>query len=123
MVRLKINKEELIEKLRELSSKGYNYLVKITAVDYIDHLEVIYFIRNMQNKKEENVRLDLKNGESLPTILEIYKAADYYERELSEMFGIAIEGREVKRLLLEKWDGLEAPLRKSFQWGSEYKSG
>jgi len=39
------------------------------------------------------------------------------------MFGIAIEGREVKRLLLEKWDGLEAPLRKSFPWGSDYKSG
>ena len=120
---MKIKKEELIEKLRELSSSGYNYLVKITAVDYIDHLEVIYFIRNMQNKKEENVRLDLKNGESLPTVIEIYKSADYYERELSEMFGIAIEGRDVKRLLLEKWDGLEAPLRKSFQWGSDYKSG
>jgi len=120
---LKIKKEELIERLRELSRSGYNYLVKITAVDYIDHLEVIYFIRNMQNKKEENVRLDLKNGESLPTVIEIYKSADYYERELSEMFGIAIEGRDVKRLLIEKWDGLEAPLRKNFQWGSEYKSG
>jgi len=58
VVRLKINKEELIKKLKGLSSSGYNYLVKITAVDYIDHLEVIYFIRNMQNKKEENVRLD-----------------------------------------------------------------
>jgi len=98
---LKIKKEELIEKLRELSSSGYNYLVKITAVDYIDHLEVIYFIRNMQNKKEENVRLDLKNGESLPTVIEIYKSADYYERELSEMFGIAIEGREVKNYFLK----------------------
>jgi len=123
VVRLKIEREELIEKLRELSRSGYNYLVKITAVDYIDHLEVIYFIRNMQNKKEEHVRLDLKDGESLPTVIEIYKSADYYERELSEMFGIAIEGREVKRLLLEKWDGLEAPLRKSFPWGSDYKSG
>jgi NADH-quinone oxidoreductase subunit C len=123
VVRLKIEREELIEKLRELSNSGYNYLVKITAVDYIDHLEVIYFIRNMQNKKEEHVRLDLKDGESLPTVIEIYKSADYYERELSEMFGIAIEGREVKRLLLEKWDGLEAPLRKSFPWGSDYKSG
>jgi hypothetical protein len=35
VVRLKIKKEELIEKLKEFSSKGYNYLVKITAVDYI----------------------------------------------------------------------------------------
>ncbi len=118
---MKISKNELIEKLNEAVKEGYNYLVKITAVDYIDHLEVIYFIRNIENKKEENIRLDIKDGERLPTIVNIFKAADFYERELSEMFGIEIEGRKVERLLLEKWDGLEAPLRKKFEWGADYK--
>ena len=47
----------------------------------------------------------------------VYKAADWYEREMSEMFGIKIKGRRVKRLLLEKWNGSDFPLRKSFVWG------
>ena len=49
----------------------------------------------------------------------VYKAADWHERELSEMFGIEIKGRKVKRLLLEKWNGVDAPLRKSFAWGDK----
>ena len=60
MVKLKISKNELIEKLNEAVKEGYDYLVKITAVDYIDHLEVIYFIRNIEDKKEENIRLDIQ---------------------------------------------------------------
>jgi NADH:ubiquinone oxidoreductase subunit C len=38
------------------------------------------------------------------------------------MFGIEIRGRDAKRLLLEKWDGKEFPLRKSFRWNADYKS-
>ncbi|MGB9732566.1 MAG: NADH-quinone oxidoreductase subunit C [Candidatus Micrarchaeia archaeon] len=120
---MKIKKEELLEKMKENFKNGYNYLVKITAVDYNDHIEVIYFLRNMENRKEENIRVDLKEGERLPTIIDIFKAADFYERELSDMFGIEIEGRIAKRLLLEKWDGVDAPLRKKFEWGSAYKRG
>ncbi|MGC8699525.1 MAG: NADH-quinone oxidoreductase subunit C [Candidatus Micrarchaeia archaeon] len=119
---MKIEREDLLDKLREARKEGFDYLVKITAVDYVDHLEVIYFLRNMSNKKEENIRVEIKNGDALPSIVEIYKAADFYERELSEMFGIEILGRKVNRLLLEKWDGIDAPLRKSFVWGSTYKS-
>ena len=35
------------------------------------------------------------------------------------MFGIEIKGRKAKRLLLEKWNGVDAPLRKSFVWGDK----
>ncbi|MGC8662174.1 MAG: NADH-quinone oxidoreductase subunit C [Candidatus Micrarchaeia archaeon] len=117
---MKIKKEDLREQLKEAQKEGFDYLTKITATDYINYLEIIYFIRNMENKKEINIKVEIKNDESIPSIVDIYKAADFYERELSEMFGIEIEGRKVKKLLLEKWDGKEAPLRKSFIWGSEY---
>lgn len=122
---MKVKKEDLLKALEEKAKEGYNYLVKITAVDYIDHIEVVYFIRDIENKKEENIRVDIdeKEGLMLPTVIKIYRAADYYERELSEMFGIKILGRDAKRLLLEKWDGLDAPLRKKFEWGSKYESG
>ncbi|MDE1846272.1 MAG: NADH-quinone oxidoreductase subunit C [Candidatus Micrarchaeota archaeon] len=120
---LKIKSEELISSVEQKRKEGYTYLVKITAVDYTDRLEAIYFLRNLDNGKEEEIRVDLPaKNPKLASIMGIFMAADWYERELSEMFDIEILGRKAKRLLLEKWDGKEGPLRKSFVWGKPYKS-
>ncbi|MEM0086719.1 MAG: NADH-quinone oxidoreductase subunit C [Candidatus Micrarchaeaceae archaeon] len=119
---MKVERGNVIEAINELKAKGFSYLVKITAVDYQDHVQVLYFLRDIEKRKDEIVEVDLPNEDlSVPTIVPIYKAADWYERELHEMFGILIEGRNTKRLLLEKWDGVDAPLRKSFAWGSKYR--
>lgn len=102
-----------------MRTKGYDYLKKITAVDYNDHLEAVYMLYNMSEKKEEIVKVMLPTKDpKLDTVIQIYKAADWYEREMSEMFGIKILGRKAKRLLLEKWNGDDYPLRKSFVWGN-----
>lgn len=116
--------ESLLEVLEEKKKEGYKYLVKITATDYVDHLEAIYIIRNLDNAAEEMIKMDLPSDKPhVPTIIKLYEAADWYERELSEMFGITIDGRKAKRLLLEKWDGKIPPLRKSYVWGSRYEGG
>ena len=106
-----------------MKEKGYDYLKKITAVDYSDRIEVVYILYNTQSKAEETVIVKLPQQDpEIRTIIHVYKAADWYERELSEMFGIRISGRRARRLLLEKWNGTEAPLRKSFTWGNpDYK--
>ena len=109
--------------LRELKSKGYDYLKYITAVDYVSHLEAVYIIYNTSTHEQEVVKVTLPpEGPSIDTVMGIYKAADWYERELSEMFGIRIAKRRARRLLLEEWNGAGAPLRKSFEWGkANYK--
>ncbi|EQD52130.1 MAG: NADH-quinone oxidoreductase subunit C [Candidatus Marsarchaeota archaeon] len=104
-----------------MKKKGFDYLKGITAVDYKDHLEVVYILFNTENKKQEVVTVNLKDNNSIHTVIRLYKSADWLERELSEMFGITILGREAPRLLLEKWNGADAPLRKSFEWGKDYK--
>ena len=106
--------------MKGLKSAGYDYLKKITAVDYVTHLEVVYIIYNTSTHEQEVIAAKLPTEKpSIDTATEIYKAADWYERELSEMFGIKIRGRTAKRLLLEEWNGTDAPLRKSFAWGKE----
>ncbi|OJI07034.1 MAG: hypothetical protein BK997_04225 [Candidatus Micrarchaeum sp. ARMAN-1] len=102
-----------------MKKEGFNYLKGITAVDYKDHLEVVYILYNTEQKKQEILGVNLKDDESIHTVIMLYKSADWLERELSEMFGIKIIGRDAPRLLLEKWNGSEAPLRKSFAWGNE----
>ncbi len=106
-----------------MKTAGYSYLVKITAVDYVDHVTALYFLRDIDKRKDEILEVELMPADLwVPTIMKDYTSADWYEREMSEMFDISIKGRKASRLLLEKWDGLSGPLRKSFAWGEDYKS-
>lgn len=116
---MEIQKEALLTTLEDMKKEGFDYLKGITAVDYKDHLEVVYILYNTEQKKQEILGVNLKDDESIHTVIMLYKSADWLERELSEMFGIKIIGRDAPRLLLEKWNGTEAPLRKSFAWGNE----
>ena len=118
-----IAKETLVRHLSDMKAKGFDYLKKITAVDYVSYLEVIYIVYNTSTKEEEiiKIRLDDAANPEVESVIGIYKAADWYEREMSEMFGIKISGRDAKRLLLEEWNGVDYPLRKSFVWGKDYK--
>ena len=110
--------EALVRTLEGLKSKGFDYLKKVTAVDNVDSLEILYMLYNTGTKSEEMVSVKVPQSRAeIPTVTKLYKAADWYERELSEMFGIVIKGRASKRLLLEEWEGADAPMRKSFRWG------
>ena len=113
----------LVATVSRMKSEGFDYLVKATAVDYADHVDVLYILRNTDASKDEilEVMLDPKDLR-IHTIINIHKSADWYEREMSEMFGIEILGRNAPRLLLEKWDGVDPPLRKVFAWDATYKT-
>lgn len=120
---MKIERDELLAKLEEMKAEGFGYLAKITAVDYVDYLEIIYLLEDMDTYKNELLKIDIPPDNAwVPTVMDLYAAADWYEREMAEMFGIEIRGRRTKRLLLEKWDGKQPPLRKSFEWGKKYES-
>ncbi len=116
-----IQKEALMQTLESMKSE-YDYLKKITAVDYPDRLEVVYILYSTETKKQEIVKVKLPHQDpEIESVVGIYPAADWNEREMAEMFGIKIKGRKVKRLLLEKWNGADAPLLKSFEWGKDYR--
>ena len=120
---MKIDREDLVGRAREMRRGGFSYLVKVTAVDYVDHLTVIYFLRNMKEGKDETMEVEVDPADAwVPTVVDVYRAADWYEREMREMFGIDIKGRAADRLLLRKWNGGAAPLRKNFVWGEPYET-
>ncbi len=119
---MKVERENIERLAKEMKEKGFSYLVKITAVDNVSSLVVIYFLRNLDTGEDETLEVELQPTDAyVPTIMHIYRAADWYERELKEMFGIEITGRDAQRLLLEKWNGADPPLRKNFEWGKPYR--
>lgn len=120
---MKVERQDLLSSLKKLKANGYFYLVKITATDYEKYIGVIYMLRNLQSNTDESLEVEIDPSDAwVPSVLEIYRAADWYERELYEMFGIEIRNRSVGRLLLEKWNGKAAPLRKNFAWNAPYET-
>lgn len=119
---MKVERAALLHNVEQMKNAGFDYLVKITAVDYVDHVDALYFIRNTDRNIDETVEVTLDPADLwLDTIMHHYPAADWYERELQEMFGIIVRGRKNPRLLLEKWDGKGYPLRKNFTWNAPYE--
>ncbi len=120
---MKVERQDLTAQIEGIKKGGYDYLVKITAVDYEKYLEVVYILRNTEGSQDTTIEVELDPGDAwVPSIMGFYKGADWYERELYEMFGIEIKGRHVERLLLEKWNGKIAPLRKNFVWNTPYET-
>jgi len=120
---MEIRKEALVQTCRGQKESGFDYLKKITAVDYLNYIEVVYVLYSTKSREQETVHVKLDPTDlSIESVMDVYKAADWYERELAEMFGIEVTGRgKVKRLLLEEWNGSGYPLLKSFEWGKDYK--
>jgi NADH-quinone oxidoreductase subunit C len=107
--------EKLVEAAKALDSSGFGYLHTITATDLpkTNEFELSYWVGSLEDGKKQHVvqyvfRIP-KASPSVPSIMEVWPAAYYHEREEWEFLGITFQGNpDMKRLWLpEDWD--EAP--------------
>ncbi|MFQ5516529.1 MAG: NADH-quinone oxidoreductase subunit C [Acidimicrobiia bacterium] len=101
---------------------GYEMCVDVTAVDYLarePRFDVVVNLLSHQHRR----RLRLIAGVAadicaLPSITSVYPGANFYEREVFDMFGIDFRGHpDLTRILLpDEWEG--HPLRKDYPIGS-----
>jgi NADH:ubiquinone oxidoreductase subunit C len=103
----------------EYMKTGLNFsqLNFVTAVDWIANnvIEVIYRLTSYENGDSAVIRAKLdRQKPEVNTVSDIFRTADWHEREAAEMFGIKfINHPDPNRLLLP--DGIDAPLRKDFK--------
>jgi len=110
--------EDLVPIVVGLRVKRLGYLGAITGLDSREgeqHLEVLYHFMAGAAIITLRVQVPHENA-AVPTLSEIIPTAEPYERELSEMFGITIQGiRNPDRLYLpDDWPSDVYPLRKDF---------
>ena len=111
---------ELIKKYISLLKKDrdldFDYIKCITGADHIEYLEVIYSLYSFENNYSINIKskIDALNPE-IDSITEIFKSADWFEREIWEFFGINFNGHPNLKTLLLPQDADYHPLLKSFE--------
>jgi NADH-quinone oxidoreductase subunit C len=104
--------------LRDDPGLQFNFLSDLTCVDWYPsdpRFEIVYHLFSIPNKSR--VRLKVKLGgddPSLPSITSVWPAANYFEREVFDLFGIRFEGHPYLRRIMmpENWEG--HPLRKDY---------
>jgi NADH-quinone oxidoreductase subunit C len=102
--------------LRDTEDLKFDYLNNVTGVDTGEQLEVVYSLSSISH----GLRLDFKvilpyDQATVESLVEVWKAADWHEREIWELYGIDITGHpNLKQFLLpDDWDQGH-PMRKAW---------
>jgi NADH-quinone oxidoreductase subunit C len=121
---VRLEPENLLEVLRFLRddpSTRFEQLCDLAGMDYLDFPEatdryaVIYSLLSITHNHRFWLKCFVNDpAPRLPTIVPLWPAADWMEREVFDMFGIIFDGHPDLRRILT-WDGFEAhPLRKDY---------
>ena len=102
--------------LKDDPELDFQFLNAISAVDFIEHFEVIYHLTSLRRQHTAVIKTRVfgRQDLSLPSVYHVWRGADFQEREVWDLMGIRFEGHpNMKRIML--WEGFEGhPLRKDF---------
>jgi NADH-quinone oxidoreductase subunit C len=100
--------------LDRLHQGGYRYLDHLTAIDRLDHVEVLAHVVVPDTLERAQVATLVPDGDlHLASIVDLFPAAAWHERETAEMFGMVFDGHPDPRPLLLRGATGPAPLRKA----------
>jgi NADH-quinone oxidoreductase subunit C len=117
--KLLVKSESLLEiasYLKATPGLDFDYLTAITAVDYYDYFEVVYQLTSLKHNHSLVIkaRCYQRDNPTLPSVVSLWRGADFQEREIYDLMGISFDGHpNLKHIVL--WEGFEGyPLRKDF---------
>ena len=100
---------------KENSQLAFDYLLCLSVVDYEDHLQVVYHLYSTTRKHKMVVKTDVPTEKpNVPSVVPVWPAADWFEREGHDLYGVVFEGHPnmAPLLLYEGFEGY--PGRKSY---------
>jgi len=97
---------------------GFTFLADLTAVDWYPsepRFEVVYHLLSMQHKERLRLKVKLAGDDAqVESVTGVWPAANFFEREVYDLFGIRFTGHpNLRRIMMpEDWEG--HPLRKDY---------
>lgn len=107
----------LVEFLKTDANCRFSSLVDITAVDYPDRakrFDVVYHFLSMYRNQRIRLRVSIREDEMVPSVVDLHPSANWFEREVYDMFGILFSGHPDLRRILTDYGFRGYPLRKDF---------
>jgi NADH-quinone oxidoreductase subunit C len=101
----------------------YAVLLDLTCVDFLEsenRFEMVYHLFSLSRNRRLRLKVSLPGGNPvIDSLAGLWKNADWLEREVFDMFGVAFAGHpDLRRILM--YEGFEGhPLRKSYPWRKE----
>lgn len=108
---------DFVEFLRSDGNCRFSTLVDITAVDYperVARFDVVYHFLSMYQNARIRVRVAVREEDFVPSIIGVHPSANWFEREVYDMFGIMFSGHPDLRRILTDYGFRGYPLRKDF---------
>ena len=117
---LTVSRGQIVNVLKVLRDDGrcrFEVLIDITGVDWPGReyrFDVVYHLLSPRTNQRIRIKLETNETEPVASVIGVFSAADWYERETYDMFGILFSGHPDLRRLLTDYGFQGYPLRKDF---------
>jgi NADH-quinone oxidoreductase subunit C len=112
------SRDQIVEVLTTLRDRfGFQQLIDLCGVDYPDRaerFEVVYHLLSLTRNARVRVKITTDEVQPVPSVIPVYPAADWFEREAFDMYGMLFSGHPDLRRLLTDYGFQGHPLRKDF---------
>lgn len=103
--------------LRDSESLQFSQLMDVCGVDYLGRtprFEVVYHLLSLVHNKRIRIKLAVDDGMPVPTVSSIYSSANWWEREVFDLYGIPFDDHPDLRRILTDYGFEGYPMRKDF---------
>ncbi|MGH7027049.1 NADH-quinone oxidoreductase subunit C [Brevundimonas sp.] len=111
-------RDQILQVLTTLRDRfGFQQLIDLCGVDYPDRaerFEVVYHLLSLTRNARVRVKVTTDEVQPVPSAIPVYPAADWFEREAFDMYGMLFSGHPDLRRLLTDYGFQGHPLRKDF---------
>jgi len=115
---IEVNAADILKVMTHLQGAGeFKILVDLCGVDWpqrAKRFDVVYHLLSLTRNARIRVKAQVGEGESIPSIISVYPAAGWFERETFDMYGVPFADHPDMRRILTDYGFSGYPLRKDF---------
>ncbi|MEW6026874.1 MAG: NADH-quinone oxidoreductase subunit C [Planctomycetota bacterium] len=108
--------------LRNNTDFRFDSLMCLTTVDNPTNFTIVYLLYSMKHSHKITLKVETpKDNAVVPSVEKVWSAANWFEREVYDLFGVRFEGHSnlVRIMLPDDWEG--HPLKKDYQYPATYR--